>query len=189
VDFADIESLQQRGMWDEATRQMIEAARHVEDGGGDFIVLCTNTMHKTAPDIERHVNIPLLHIADATAARVKTHGLTKIGLLGTRFTMEDDFCKGRLIDKHGLEVVIPPAEERRDVDRIIYDELCLGEIRQASRERYGEIMRHLVRQGAEGIILGCTEIGLLVGAEDSPVRIFDTTRIHAEAAVDYALEK
>ncbi len=189
VDFAEIESLQERGMWGEATRKMIEAARHVEDGGGDFIVLCTNTMHKTAPDIERHVNIPLLHIADATAARVKTDGLTKVGLLGTRFTMEDDFYKGRLIDKHGLEVVIPPAEERRDVDRIIYDELCLGEIRQASRERYGEIMRHLVWKGAEGIILGCTEIGLLVRAEDSPVRIFDTTRIHAETAVDYALEK
>lgn len=189
VDFAEIELLQQQGKWDDAAKKMIEAARHVEDGGGDFIVLCTNTMHKTASDIERHVNIPLLHIADATAERVKAEAFSRVGLLGTRFTMEDDFYKGRLNQKHGLEVVIPSEEDRLDVHQIIYDELCLGQIRQVSKERYCEIMRNLVRQGAQGIIFGCTEIGLLVGAEDSPVPVFDTTRIHAEAAVEYALEQ
>jgi len=189
VDFAEIEPLQHRGRWEDAAERMIEAARHVEAGGADFIVLCTNTMHKTANEIERHVNIPLLHIADATAERVKAEELGKVGLLGTRFTMEDDFYKGRLIEQHGLEVVIPTGEERRDVHRIIYDELCLGQINQESRERYCEIMENLVRQGAQGIILGCTEIGLLVGAEDSPVPVFDTTKIHAEAAVECALKK
>jgi len=187
VDFADIEPLQHGDRWDEAAERVVEAARHVEDGGADFIVLCTNTMHKTAGDIEGHVHIPLLHIADATAEGIKAKGLGKIGLLGTRFTMEDDFYKGRLIDKHGLEVVIPPEEERRDIHQIIYDELCLGQIKGASKDRYCEIMGNLVRHGAQGIILGCTEIGLLVGAEDSSVQVFDTTRIHAEAAVEFAL--
>jgi len=189
VDFAEIEPLQHEGKWDDAAEKMIEAARHVEDGGADFIVLCTNTMHKTAGYIEGHVGIPLLHIDDATAERIKAEGLTKVGLLGTRFTMEDDFYKGRLIDKHGLQVVTPSADERRDVHQIIYDELCLGQIKQESKERYCEIMGNLVRQGAQGIILGCTEIGLLVGAEDSPVPVFDTTKIHAEAAVEFALEE
>jgi len=187
VDFAEIELLQHEGKWGEAAEKMIEAARHVEEGGAGFIVLCTNTMHKTATEIERHIGIPLLHIADPTAERIKAGGLSKVGLLGTRFTMEDDFYRGRLIDKHGLEVVIPPEEERRDVHQIIYDELCLGQIKQASKERYCEIMGNLVREGARGIVFGCTEIGLLVGAEDSPVPVFDTTRIHAEAAVEYAV--
>lgn len=187
VDFAEIEPLQHEGRWNEAAEKMIEAARHVEDGGADFLVLCTNTMHKTAGDIEKHVTIPLLHIADATAQKIKAEGLTKVGLLGTRFTMEDDFYKGRLIDKHGLEVVIPSEEDRLVVHQVIYDELCLGQIKQDSKERYCEIMGNLVQQGAQGIVLGCTEIGLLVGAEDSPVPVFDTTRIHAEAAVEYAL--
>jgi len=189
VDFAEIEPLQHQGRWDEAAGKMIEAAQHVEAGGAHFIALCTNTMHKTAGEIERHVNIPLLHIADATAERIKAAGLGKVGLLGTRFTMEDDFYKGRLIEKHGLEVVIPTEEDRRDVHQIIYDELCLGQIKQESKERYCEIMGNLVRQGAQGIVLGCTEIGLLVGAEDCAVPVFDTTKIHAEAAVEYALEK
>ena len=187
VDFAEIEPLQHQGQWDEAAGKMIEAARPVEDGGADFIVLCTSTMHKRASDIERHVNIPLLHIADATAERIKAEGMSKVGLLGTRFTMEDDFYQGRLIDKHGLEVIVPNENERDLVHRVIYDELCLGEIRQTSKERYCEIMGNLVLQGARGIVLGCTEIGLLVGAEDSPVPVFDTTKIHAEAAVEYAL--
>jgi len=187
VDFAEIEPLQHKSKWDEAAEKMIEAARHVEHGGADFLVLCTNTMHKTAGDIEKHVTIPLLHIADATAQRINAEGLTKVGLLGTRFTMEDDFYKGRLIDKHGMEVVIPSEEDRLDVHQIIYDELCLGQVKQESKERYCRIMGNLVRQGAQGIILGCTEIGLLVGAEDCVVPIFDTTKIHAEAAVEFAI--
>ena len=189
MDFAEIEPLQHEGKWDDATRKMIEAARHVQDGGADFIVLCTNTMHKTASEIERHVSIPLIHIADSTAEKTKVEGLSKVGLLGTRFTMEDDFYKGRLIDKHGLDVIVPTEDERLAVHQIIYDELCLGEIRQASRQRYVGIMDNLVRRGAQGIILGCTEIGLLVGAEDASVPVFDTTRIHAEAAVAFALER
>ena len=187
VDFAEIEPLQHQGRWDEAAEKMIEAARHVEDGGADLIVLCTNTMHKTADAMEKHVAVPLLHIADATAERVRTERLSKVGLLGTRFTMEDDFYKGRLIDKHGLEVAIPPEDEREVVHQIIYDELCLGQIKGASRQRYREIMANLVRQGAQCVILGCTEIGLLVGPDDSAVPVFDTTRIHAEAAVEHAL--
>ena len=187
VDFAEIEPLQHEGKWAEAADKMIEAARHVEDGGADFIVLCTNTMHKTASEVEGHVNIPLLHIADATAEKIKAKGMSKVGLLGTQFTMEDDFYKGRLSDKHGLEVVVPAEDERLAVHQIIYDELCLGEIRQASKERYVGIMDSLVRRGAQGIVLGCTEIGLLVGAEDASVPVFDTTEVHAEAAVEFAL--
>lgn len=188
VDFAEIEPLQHEGRWDEAAERMIEAARHIQNGGAAFIILCTNTMHKTAGNIEKHVTIPLLHIADPTAETIKSEGLKKVGLLGTRFTMEDNFYKGRLIDRHGLEVVIPSEDERRHVHQIIYDELCLGQIKQDSKERYREIMGNLVRQGTQGIILGCTEIGLLVGAEDSLVPIFDTTKIHAEAAVEFALQ-
>ena len=187
VDFAEIEPLQHDGKWTEAAQKMSEAARHVEDGGADFLVLCTNTMHKTANDIERHVNIPLLHIADATAEKIKGEGLGRLGLIGTRSTMEDDFYKGRLIDKHGLEVVVPDEDQRQAVHRIIYDELCLGVIRQDSKERYKDIMDNLVRRDAQGIILGCTEIGLLIGAEDASVPVFDTTKVHAEAAVEYAL--
>jgi len=189
VDFAEIEPLQHQGKWTEATEKMTEAAQHVEDGGADFIVLCTNTMHKTADEVEKQIEIPLLHIADATAQTIQAQGVGKVGLLGTRFTMEDDFYKGRLSDRHGLDVVVPAEDERQAVHRIIYDELCLGEVRQASKERYMEIMESLVRRGAQGIILGCTEIGLLVGAEDCSVPVFDTTKIHAEAAVEYALER
>jgi aspartate racemase len=187
VDFAEIEPLQHEGEWDAAADKMIEAARHVQDGGADFIVLCTNTMHKTADDVQRQINIPLLHIADATAETIKVKGLTKVGLLGTRFTMEDDFYKGRLTDKHGLDVIVPSQHDRDLVHRVIYEELCVGEIRQASKERYVGIMDNLVSSGAQGIVLGCTEIGLLVGADDSSVPVFDTTKIHAEAAVEFAL--
>jgi aspartate racemase len=188
VDFAEIEPLQHEGKWAEAADKMIEAARHLEDGGAEFIVLCTNTMHKTVAEVERHVNVPLHHIADPTAERIKAEALTKVGLLGTRFTMEDDFYKGRLTERHGLEVVVPVEDDRQAVHQIIYDELCLGKIKQASKEKYLGIMDNLVRRGAQGIILGCTEIGLLIGPEDGPVPVFDTTKLHAEAAVEYALE-
>ena len=189
VDFAEIEPLQHGGRWSEATERMIEVARRLEDGGADFLLLCTNTMHKTADEIDRHVQIPLLHIADSTAEAVKRQGINKVGLLGTKFTMEDDFYRGHLIEKHGLEVTIPKQVERQRIHRVIYDELCRGEIKKRSKEQYRSIIENLIGRGADGIILGCTEIGLLVGNEDSEVPLFDTTRIHAEAAVDYALER
>ncbi len=188
VDFAEIEALQHEGRWDETARMLIAAAQNVERGGGDFVVLCTNTMHKVAEEVQEHIHIPLLHIADATAERVKSEGLKKVGLLGTKFTMEEAFYKDRLAEEHGLEVVIPAEPEREVVHRVIYDELCLGEIKAASKAAYIRIMDRLIEEGAEGIILGCTEISLLVGQEDSAVPLFDTTEIHAQAAVEYALE-
>jgi aspartate racemase len=166
---------------------MVRAAQSVESAGANLLVLCTNTMHKTADEIERQTSIPLLHIADATAQKVKNYGLTTVGLLGTRFTMEDDFYKGRLVERHSLSVLVPNDALRGIVHQVIYDELCLGVIQQASRHKYVEIMDGLVSQGAEAIILGCTEIGLLVQSDDCRVPVFDTTRIHAEAAVDLAL--
>jgi aspartate racemase len=187
VDFAEIETLQHQGRWPEAATILIEAAKSLENGGADFVVLCTNTMHKVADGIQASVNIPFLHIADATAQLVKASGIQTIGLLGTRFTMEEDFYKGRLSDKYGLNVVVPTAQEREIIHRVIYDELVVGKIQQHSRAQYKDIIEHLISQGAEGIILGCTEIGLLVHQEDSGVPLFDTTRIHAEAAVEYAL--
>jgi aspartate racemase len=188
VDFAEIETLQHRGQWAEATEKMIDAARRVEQGGADFVIICTNTMHKMADDVQQAIDIPLLHIADATARKIKADGLQKIGLLGTRFTMEEDFYKGRLVDKHGLEVMIPNERQRELVHRVIYDELCLGRVVASSKEQYLEIMEQFVVRGAEGIILGCTEIGLLVSQKDSRLPLFDTTHIHAVAAVEYALE-
>jgi len=187
VDFAEIEILQNEGRWDEATQAMIEAAQHVEAGSADFVIICTNTMHKMADEVEAAIGIPLLHIADATADAIKAQGLSKIGLLGTRFTMEEDFYHGRLVEKHGLEVLIPEAEDREIVHRVIYDELVLGEIKPESREAYKGIIEKLIAEGAQGIILGCTEIGLLIKDGDSPVPIFDTAYIHAVAAVEYAL--
>lgn len=188
VDFAEVEALQRQEKWDEATALLVDAATSLENGGADFVIICTNTMHKVADEVQEHIRIPLLHIADATAETIKAHGLKKIGLLGTRFTMEEDFYTGRLVERHGLEVVIPTEEEREIVHRIIYDELCMGEIRESSREQYVSIMEHLIENGAEGIVLGCTEIGLLVGDEDCRVPLFDTTEIHAVAAVEHALE-
>jgi len=187
VDFAEIEALQHAGRWDEATQAMIEAAKHVESGGADFIVICTNTMHKMADEVEAAIGIPLLHIADATAEAIKSQKLGKIGLLGTKFTMEEDFYRGRLVEKHGLDVLIPGADDREIVHRVIYDELVLGEIKAKSREVYKQIIEKLIAEGAQGIILGCTEIGLLVKDEDSRVPLFDTTNIHAVAAVEMAL--
>jgi aspartate racemase len=188
VDFAEIEVLQHQGRWDEATELMIAAAKNVENGGADFVIICTNTMHKMADEIQGHIGVPLLHIADATAEAVKARGLRTVGLLGTRFSMEEDFYKGRLTERHGLEVIIPAEEEREIVHRVIYDELCAGKINQTSREQYVGIMSRLVKDGAEAIILGCTEISLLVRDEDSQVPLFDTTTIHAVAAVEYALQ-
>jgi aspartate racemase len=160
----------------------------VEEGGADFLVICTNTMHKMADEVEAAINIPLLHIADATAEAIKAQGLSKIGLLGTKFTMEKEFYRGRLVEKHGLDVLIPDTEDREIVHRVIYEELVLGEIKVASREAYKKIIEKLIASGAQGIILGCTEIGLLFKEEDSRVPTFDTTYIHAMAAVEYALK-
>ena len=189
VDFAEIEVLQHRGNWDKATQLLINSARQVEDAGADFILICTNTMHKMAEAIEENISIPLLHIADATAERIKSDGWDTIGLLGTNFTMEEDFYKGRLEKKFGINVLVPNKKERAVVHKIIYDELVLGKINPASKALYEDIMAHLVSKGAQGIILGCTEIGLLVGAGDCTVPLFDTTRIHAIAAVEKALEE
>lgn len=188
VDFAEIEVLQRNGDWAEATRLMVSAAQQVEAGGADFLVICTNTMHKMADDVQRQINIPLLHIADATAEKIKAQNLKKIGLLGTKFTMEQDFYKGRLIEKYGLAVLVPSAPEREIVHRIIYNELVIGKVIPDSKVQYAKIIQSLVNQGAEGIILGCTEIGLLVKDEDSSVPLFDTTHIHALASVDLALK-
>jgi aspartate racemase len=188
VDFAEIEPLQHQGRWNEATQMLIATARSVEAGGADFVILCTNTMHKVADEVQKHIQIPILHIADATAQTIKAAGLKKVGLLGTKFTMEEDFYKGRLGQKHNLKILIPDEEEREAVHTIIYDELCMGEIKTSSKTKYMGIINRLAKKGAEGIILGCTEIGLLVKKEDTRVPLFDTTRIHAVAAVEYALQ-
>jgi aspartate racemase len=187
VEFAEVEEMQREGRWEEAGELMAQSARNLERGGAEFIVLCTNTMHKLAPQIEAAVSIPFLHIADATARRVHAQGLATIGLLGTRFTMEQDFYKGRLEDPFGLRVLVPKASQRDLVHHVIYDELCLGVTREASRQAYRDIIGDLVGAGAQGVILGCTEIGMLVKPKDSPVPLFDTTRIHAEAAVEFSL--
>ena len=189
VDFAGIELLQHEGRWEEAAERLVEVAKKVERGGADFLVLCTNTMHKVASAITTAVEIPLLHIADATADRIKPNGIRRVGLLGTRFTMEQGFYKGRLADEHGLEVLVPDEEDRHLVHDIIYDELCLGKVRDASRKEYRRIMAGLVERGAEAIILGCTEITMLVTQEDAAVPLFDTTAIHAQKAVEIALEE
>ena len=188
VDFAEIEKLQHLGKWDEATALMIDAAKRVQSGGADFLIICTNTMHKMADEVQQNIKIPLLHIADATAEKIKIYDMKRIGLLGTRFIMEEDFYKARLIEKHGLDVIIPNNDERETVHQVIYDELCNGEIKESSKLKFIKIMNHLVEDRAEGIILGCTEIGLLVKQKDSQVPLFDTTKIHAEAAVDFALK-
>jgi aspartate racemase len=188
VDFAEVEELQRRGQWPDAARLLVGAAQSVEKAGAGFVLICTNTMHKLADTVQAGIGIPLLHIADATAEKVKQAGLQRVGLLGTRFTMEEDFYRGRLAGGHGLEVMVPNTEDREAVHRIIYEELCVGTIRPESRAQLAGIMSRLVEMGAEGIILGCTELGLLVGAEDCHVPLFDTTRVHALAAVECALK-
>ncbi len=187
VDFHEIEALQRAGDWDRSGQILAQAARSLELAGADFIVLCTNTMHKVAAAIEGAVKIPLFHIADPTAHEIKSHAYRRIGLLGTRFTMEQDFYKQRLQQQHGLEVIIPNAEDMEIVHRIIYQELCLGKIEDTSRDEYRRIMAKLVEQGAQAIILGCTEISLLVGAADATVPLFDTTGLHARKAAEFAL--
>lgn len=188
VDFHDIEQLQRSGRWDEAAAHLVHAAQALEKAGADFLVLCTNTMHKVAPAIEAATNIPLLHIADPTAESINQSDLQKIGLLGTRFTMEEDFYRNRLVEKHGLKVLVPVEADRQLVHQVIYEELCLGKLHEASRASFRAIIDRLVAQGAEGIILGCTEIALLVGQTDSSVPLFDTTTLHAVCAADYALQ-
>lgn len=188
VDFAEIEKLQHEDRWDEASQILVKCAQDLERGGADFIVLCTNTMHKLADQIIANVNIPFLHIADATAEKIAAAGMKRIGLLGTRFTMEHDFYKGRLIQNFGLDVLIPNTADREVIHRVIYEELVLGKIVDNSRNEYKRIMKALIENGAEGIILGCTEIELLVQQSDSPVPLFPTTSIHAVAAVEYALK-
>lgn len=188
VDFDDIEKLQHEGRWEESGDVLADAARSVRRAGADFVVLCTNTMHKVAAQIEAAVDIPLLHIADATAERVKAAGLTRIGLLGTKFTMEEDFYRGRLESRHGLTVLTPPAEQRVLVHGVIYHELCLGKVLDESRRGFQQAVGDLVARDVQGVILGCTEIGLLLRPEDASVPLFDTATIHAEAAARYALE-
>ena len=188
VDFAEVEELQRCGKWPDAAQLLVGAAQSVEKAGADLVVICTNTMHKLADTIQSRIGIPLLHIADATAAKVGQAGIRRVGLLGTRFTMEEDFYRGRLADQFGLEVIIPDTKDRETVHRIIYKELCVGTIRPESKAQVAGIMSRLVDLGAEGIILGCTELGLLLDAGDSRVPLFDTTRLHVLAAVEYALK-
>lgn len=188
VNFYDVERLQHAGRWDDAAEILVDAARRLERGGADCVVICTNTMHKLADQVEAAVNIPLIHIADATAKKIQAKKLKRVGLLGTAFTMEQDFYKERLA-RFGLEVIVPKASDRQTIHRIIYDELCQGKVAPASKAQYVSIIKELAERGAEGIILGCTEIMLLVGQPDSPVPVFDTTTLHAHAAVDFALER
>jgi len=187
VDFAEVEALQHAGRWDEAGALLADVAARLEAAGADLLVLCTNTMHKVAPAIEARVRIPLLHIADPTAQAIRRAGHTKVGLLGTRFTMEQDFYKARLAERHGLTVLVPPEPQRATVHRIIYDELCLGMIREESRREYQRIAAGLLAAGAQCVILGCTEVGLLLKDGDVAAPLFDTTALHARAAALMAL--
>jgi len=188
-DFAQIAELQHTGNWDQAAKLLADAAKRLEKAGADVLVICTNTMHISADHVQENVCIPLLHIADATAEQIKARGLRKVGLLGTKFTMEEDFYKGRLSDKHGIEVIIPDEQERQIIDQVIYDELCIGQVKQASKENFRRIMQNLTENGAEGIILGCTEICLLVDQKDAEIPVFDTTKIHATSSALFALSQ
>ncbi|MBW1732355.1 MAG: aspartate/glutamate racemase family protein [Deltaproteobacteria bacterium] len=188
LDFHPIEELQRQGKWDEMTQILIDAAKRLEKAGADFVLICTNTMHKMAPEVQDSIKVPLLHIADATAEQIKASGFSKVGLLGTKYTMEQDFLKGHLSSKHGLEVVISDDASRDIVHNVIYDELCLGTIKEESKKKFLKIIQDLAANGAQGIILGCTEIPLLVHAEDTSLPLFNTTAIHAKKAVDMALE-
>lgn len=188
VDFHEVEELQRTGQWDAAGELLAQAAQSLKAAGADFLVLATNTMHKVAGAIEAATDLPLLHIADPTGDAIKAAGLVKVGLLGTRFTMEQDFYRARLEQQHGLTVLVPGAESRQGVHRIIYEELCLGQVLPASRQIYQRVMADLVAQGAQAIILGCTEISLLVGPADAAVPLFDTTALHARGAAELALK-
>ena len=188
VDFEPIEKLQHAGNWEGTARILSEAAQRIQAAGADFLLICTNTMHKVAPEIEAAIQIPLLHIADATAEILVNEDIKSIGLLGTAFTMEQEFYKGRLTNNYGLQVLVPNEDDRQIVHRIIYQELCLGKIESNSKAEYLRIIDTLAAQGAEAVILGCTEIGMLVNQTDTDVRLLDTTAIHAEKAVEYATQ-
>jgi len=187
VDFQEIELLQHQGKWDELGEILARDARALEGAGADFLVIATNTMHLVAPAIEEAISIPLLHIADATAMRIKDSGIGKVGLLGTSFTMEEPFYRGRLEERHGLDVLVPSREDREVIHRVIYEELVLGKILPESRAEYQRIVKALQGEGAEGVILGCTEIGLLLGPGDTDLPLFDTALIHAEAAAEFSV--
>ena len=189
VDFAEIAALQAEGDWEELTKLMIGAAQRLEVAGAEFLVICCNTMHKVADCVQRDVRVPLLHIIDVTAQEIWERELTKVALLGTRVTMEEDFYKERLIGKHNFEVIVPDENERQIINEIVFGELCRGEMSRSSRRELAGIMRNLAALGAEGIVLGCTELGLLIDPQDVRVPIFDTTIIHAKAAAIFALEK
>lgn len=188
VDFAEFEKLQHEEKWGLLTSQMIDIAIKLEKAGADSLLICTNTMHKMAPDVQKSINVPLLHIADAVAEEIKANNMKKVGLLGTKFTMEQDFYKGRVKEKHGIDVVIPNEKERGIVHNVIYKELISGIIKEESREKFRKIINNLKKNGAEGVILGCTEIPLLIKNKDSDIPVFDTTMIHSKKAVDLALE-
>jgi aspartate racemase len=188
VDFAEVERLQRTARWEQAAALLAREAKTLEAAGAGLLVLCTNTMHKVADPIAEAIGIPLVHIADATADQVRAAGLHTVGLLGTAYTMEQDFYVGRLRDRHGLTVLVPGDADRRTVHQVIYEELCLGIVNDQARQQYRRIMRDLADNGAEGILLGCTEIDLLVGPDDAPVPLFDTTSLHARRAVQLALD-
>ncbi|KPN94832.1 aspartate/glutamate racemase family protein [Lysinibacillus sp. ZYM-1] len=188
VDFQQIEHFQARGQWDQAGNVLAQAAHSLEKAGADFIVICTNTMHKVIDIIESAISIPILHIADATAKQIKEVGLQKIALLGTMYTMEQAFYKSR-VEGFGIEVIVPDHNTRKEVNRIIYEELCMGSIIPNSKSYYSQVINELVQAGAQGVILGCTEIGLLIQQQDVNVPVFDTTVIHAQAAVSMAIQE
>lgn len=188
VDFDEVERHQRAGNWGALANMLAGYASKIEGAGADFLVICTNTMHNVAPSIEKRIHIPVLHIADATAARIRQEGIASVGLLGTRFTMEQDFYKGRLEREHELRVLIPALRDRQTVNRVIYQELCAGQIVDKSRNAFLRIIRQLAEEGAEAVILGCTEIGLLLRQEDTQTTLFDTTIIHAEQAIERAME-
>jgi len=189
VDFAEVETMQHTGAWDQAALLLAQVAKRVEKAGADVGLICANTMHKVFDQVQKSVQIPLIHIADVTARAMKTRGVKLAGLLGTRYTMEQEFYKGRLADIHGIQVLIPEADERRAINDILYNELCLGDIKKISRDTFKKIIANLESRGAEGIILGCTEIPLLIDPGDYSLPLFDTTALHARAAVEFALQE
>ena len=189
VDFEKVERLQRKGEWRRLAKLMASIARKLEDAGAQGIVICSNTMHKAAEDVQKSLNIPLIHMVDATAVEIERRGLRKIALLGTRFTMEDEFYRRRLKEKHGIETIIPGEKDRAETHRIIYRELCRGILKQSSRRQLAGIVKKLAARGAQGVILGCTELPLLLKQEDAAIPLFNTTEIHAKAAVDYMLSQ
>jgi aspartate racemase len=188
VDFAEYENLQHEGNWNLLSDKMVKIAQKLEKAGADLVLICTNTMHKMAPEVQENINIPLLHIADAAADEIKKQNIKKIGLLGTNFTMEQNFYKGRLKEKHGIDVVIPKKEERKIIHNVIYKELISGLIKDQSRDKFIKIIKNLKARGAEGVVLGCTEIPLLIKDKDVDIPVFNTTELHAIKAVEKSLE-